>query len=90
MRDTKGGVDPAGDTAECGEEPTGGSKARVDPFPHARIEGRCDTDVRAYKAVAATAWVVDTGASSDSVPGLEKSTVGSASYDFHGKWTYDL
>ena len=68
VRDTKGGVDPAGDTAECGEEPTGGSTARVDPFPHARIGGRCDTDVRDYKAVATTAWVVDTGASYDSVP----------------------
>ena len=67
--DSKGGVEPAGDTARCGVEPTAVIRAKADQLPHARIEGRCDTDVKEYTAVATTAWVVDTGASYDSVPG---------------------
>ena len=64
----EGGVDPAVANVERGEEPTATSKPKINGFPHARIEGRCDTDVREYKAVATTAWVVNTGASYDSVP----------------------
>ena len=51
-----------------GLEPTESPEAKAHSFPHARIEGRCDTDVKEYTAVATTAWVVDKGAPYDSVP----------------------
>ena len=66
--DPNGGVEPAGDADRCGVEPTAVIKPNAEQLPHARIEGRCDADVKEYKAVATTAWVVDTGASYDWVP----------------------
>ena len=73
-----GGDDPTGarpksggDSAEAsvggGVDPTVGINVKGKRFNHVRIEGRCDADVIEYGAIAATAWIVDTGASYDSV-----------------------
>ena len=65
---SKSGGDPTEVSAQGGVEPTVTTNIKSKHSAHASIEGRCDADVMEYGAIAATAWVVDTGASYDSVP----------------------
>ena len=72
-----GGVDPAVASVKGGEDPTMKTKTQTNNATHARIGGRCDTDVIEYGAIASAAWVVDTGASCDLVlEGLEGAEAG--------------
>ena len=63
-----GGVEPAVPSVKGGVDPTVNTNTTTNNATRARIEGRCDTEVIEYGAIAPTAWVVDTGASYDSVP----------------------